>query len=85
MTTGSDRHLCVYTPEDIPLRILTKLGEAASFESVESEVKLVEGIRVRVATPGALYRLKRNTVRPIDRQDAAALRERFDLEDEGGG
>ena len=41
-----------------------------------------EGVRVRGATPAALYRLKRGTVRAIDRQDAAALRERFNLKDE---
>lgn len=67
---------------DVYFDILTRLGEAASFESVESEVKVVDGIRVRVATPDALYRLKRDTVRPIDRQDAAALRERFGLDKE---
>ena len=37
------------------------------------------GVRVRVATPAALHRLKKGTLRAIDRQDAAALRERFDL------
>ena len=37
------------------------------------------GIRVRVATPAALFRLKRNTTRPLDRQDAAALAQRFHL------
>jgi hypothetical protein len=62
--------------------ILTRLGEAASYETVESEVKEVEGVRVWIATPQALYRMKKNTVRPIDRQDAAALRERFKLRDE---
>ena len=39
-------------------------------------------IRVRVATPMALFRLKRGTVRPLDRSDAEALRREFDLEDE---
>jgi len=34
-----------------------------------------------VATPAALYQLKKNTVRAKDRQDAAALRERFNLTD----
>jgi hypothetical protein len=48
----------------------------------EAEVKEIEGIRVPVATPRALYRLKRGTVRPLDRQDAEALRQRFDLGDE---
>lgn len=61
---------------------MTRLGEAASFDTVEAEIKQVEGIRVRVATPRALYRLKRGTVRPLDRQDAAALRERFDLKED---
>jgi hypothetical protein len=41
------------------------------------------GTRVRVATPAALYRLKKRTARAIDHQDAAALRERFNLKDEG--
>lgn len=44
----------------------------------------MDGVRVRVATPAALHRLKRGTVRAIDRQDAVALRERFDLPDEQG-
>ncbi len=53
----------------------------ASFDSVEAEIKAIEGVRVRVATPAALHRLKKGTVRAIDRQDAAALRQRFDLPD----
>ena len=44
------------------------------------EVKSLEGLRVLVATPEALYRLKKGTVRPVDRQDAEALRRAFDLE-----
>ena len=58
------------------------LGEAASFETVDAEVKEFEGIQVRVATPAALYRLKKGTVRPLDRRDAEALRRRFDLSEE---
>lgn len=68
---------------DLYFDVMTRLGEAASFESVEAEIKLVDGIEVRVATPLALYRLKRGTARPLDHQDAAALRERFDLKEEG--
>jgi hypothetical protein len=62
--------------------VLTRLGEVATFETIEAEIKEVDGVRVRVATPAALYRLKKGTVRPLDHQDAAALRERFDLKDE---
>jgi Nucleotidyl transferase AbiEii toxin, Type IV TA system len=72
-----------YPPDaDLFFDIMTRLGEAARFESVEAEVIEFEGIHVSVATPRALYRLKKGTVRPLDRQDAAALRDRFNLRDE---
>ena len=66
---------------DLYFDVMTRLGHAASFETVAAETMEVEGIRVRVATPAALYRLKKDTVRPLDRQDAEALRRRFDLEE----
>lgn len=68
---------------DLYLDVITRLGDVATFESVVADVKEIEGIRVPVATPAALYRLKKDTVRAVDRQDAEALRERFDLKDEG--
>jgi hypothetical protein len=72
-----------YPPSgDLYYDILTRLGEAASFETVDAETKIVEGTRVQVATPAALYRLKKGTVRAKDHQDAAALRERFSLRDQ---
>ena len=72
-----------YPPSgDLYFDILTRLGEAASFETVEAETKEIEGARVTVATPRALFRLKKGTVRPKDHQDAAALRERFNLKDD---
>ena len=73
-----------YPPSgDLYFDVLSRLGDAASFETVESEIKEIQGTRVRVATPAALYHLKKGTIRAIDHQDAAALRERFDLKDEG--
>lgn len=72
-----------YPPSgDLYFDVMTRLGEVASFETVAVETKEVEGIAVRVATPAALYRLKRGTVRPLDQQDAEALRRRFDLKEE---
>lgn len=67
---------------DLYFDVLTRLGESASFETVAAEIKEFQGTKVRVATPQALYRLKKNTVRPQDQVDAAALQERFDLKDE---
>jgi len=43
---------------------------------------MIEGVRVRVATPRMLYRMKKDTVRPQDRLDAEVLRERFSLTEE---
>ncbi|HXI13143.1 MAG TPA: nucleotidyl transferase AbiEii/AbiGii toxin family protein [Thermoanaerobaculia bacterium] len=57
---------------DLYFDILTRLGEAARFETVDAETREVEGTRVSVATPAALYLLKRGTARPKDHQDAAA-------------
>ena len=66
---------------DLFLDVMTRLGDAASYDTVEAEIKEIDGIRVRVATPAALFRLKRDTVRPLDQQDAAALARRFHLKE----
>ena len=72
-----------YPPSgDLYFDVMTRLGDAAAFDTVESVVMEVEGIRVSVATPKALYRLKKDTVRALDRQDAEALKQQFDLEEE---
>lgn len=75
-----------YPPSgDLYFDVMTRLGEAASFETIEAQETTIEGVRVQVATPRALYRLKRDTVRPIDHRDAEALRQRFDIEDDDNG
>jgi hypothetical protein len=68
---------------DLYLDIMTRLGSAASYDTVEADTKTVAGVRIRVATPGALYRLKKGTIRPLDHQDAAMLRQVFNIEDDG--
>jgi hypothetical protein len=62
--------------------ILARLGEAFRYEDLESHDVVVEGVRLRVATPRMLHRMKRDTVRPQDRLDAEAIRERFGLGEE---
>lgn len=62
--------------------ILARLGEAFRYEELEFQEILVEGVRIRVATPRMLYRMKKDTVRPQDRLDAEVIRERFGLEEE---
>jgi hypothetical protein len=72
-----------YPPSgDLYFDVMARLGEVASYETLAAEAKEVEGIRVRVATPSALYRLKKSAPRALDHQDAEALRRHFDLEEE---
>jgi hypothetical protein len=66
------------------LDILTRLGEFAAYDDLDVEERLVDGIRVRVATPRTLYWMKKGTVRPMDRADADMLRRVFDLGDSEG-
>jgi hypothetical protein len=63
------------------LDILSRLGNAIAFEDIESNDIVVDGIPIKVASPRALYSMKRFTARAQDRLDAEMLRERFGLEE----
>jgi hypothetical protein len=54
--------------------ILSRLGEAFDYASIETEIRDVEGVAVSVATPAMLIRMKQDTVRLQDRADADRLR-----------
>jgi hypothetical protein len=64
---------------ELYMDFLTRLGEAYSYGSVESQMSEIEGVPIRVVTPKQLYQMKRNTVRPKDRNDAEALRQEYKL------
>lgn len=68
--------------EGFVIDLLSRLGSAFRFDDLEVQTVSVEGVPVRVATPATLYRMKRGTARPIDRADAAALREKFGIVEE---
>ncbi|RLB52889.1 MAG: hypothetical protein DRJ42_13600 [Deltaproteobacteria bacterium] len=76
-----------YGPPEGPLYldIITRIGERASFDQLQIEEVEIEGVRIRVASPRTLYWLKRDTVRPIDKADAEALKRAFDLQDDDEG
>ena len=72
-----------YVPPDgdFHVDILTRLGEAWTFEDLDAIRLDLGGVTVTVASPETLYRMKKDTVRPRDRADAEALRRRFGLEE----
>ena len=67
--------------EDFAIDLLSRLGTELEFDDLDVEVVELEGVKIRLATAATLYKMKKGTVRPIDRADAAALREKFRLED----
>ena len=73
-----------YGPPDgsLTVDLLARLGERFAFDDIESSAVALEGEIVRTATPRTLYLMKRDTVRPQDHADAAALRRAFEVEDD---
>ncbi len=70
------------TPDDFYIDLVSRLGDAYAFADMEYEWIDRGGIRARLATPRMLYRMKKNTVRPLDRADAVDLKAKFHLEDD---
>lgn len=67
--------------EGFVIDLLARLGSAFTIDDLEVQTVIVESVPIRVATPATLYRMKKDTIRPIDRADVAALREKFGIED----
>lgn len=62
--------------------ILTRLGDAFRFDDLEIERRTYRGVPVQVVSARTLWRMKRHTVRPLDRIDAEALAARFGFEED---
>lgn len=70
-----------YPPTGFFLDIVSRIGTAFSWNDLEIREVRYEGVPVRVVSPETLWRMKRDSVRPGDRLDAALLAERFGLGD----
>jgi hypothetical protein len=70
------------TPDGFAVDLVARVGEAFRFDDVESETLVIGDVPVRIATPRMLYRMKKNTLRPIDHADAADLKAKFGLGDD---
>lgn len=63
------------TENGLYIDILSKIGHMFNYEDIDFEIRTIEGIPVRLATPEALYKMKIDTVRPEDKRDALFLAE----------
>ncbi len=66
---------------DYTIDIVSRLGDAFEFDDLELMTVYVGETTLHVVTPQTLYRMKRDTPRPRDRDDAERLRRAFDLGD----
>lgn len=66
---------------DYTIDIVSRLGDAFTFDDLEVVQVQAAGATMSVVSPATLFRMKRNTVRLRDRDDAERLRQRFDFEE----
>ena len=61
------------TRDGLTIDLIARIGDAFQFSDLRHEVKMIEGVNIRVATPETLYALKKNTLREIDQLDLRFL------------
>jgi hypothetical protein len=70
---------------DYTIDIVSRLGDAFRFEDLEVERVEAGGVMITVVTAETLYRMKRDTVRLRDRDDAQRLARTFGFGRDQGG
>ena len=63
------------TPDNFNVDVMAGIGEIAYYDTIEFEIKEVEDLKIKLATPEALFKLKKNSLRPQDQSDAFFLSE----------
>ena len=79
---GDDPAVGYYPPSGFFIDMVTRLGTAFTWRDLEIEERSFDGAPVRVVSARTLWRMKRNTARPMDRLDAALLARRFGFAEE---
>ena len=62
------------TPDGFCIDLIRRVGEVADYENIDSEEMSLENVKIKVATAQALYRLKKDSARPKDQNDALFLK-----------
>lgn len=63
------------TPDGFYIDIMTRLGEAISYQDLEYEIIDYNEIKIKLATPEMLFKMKKDTLRLQDKIDASFLEE----------
>ncbi len=62
------------SPDGFYIDVMAGIGEVADYNSIRFEKRDFNGNLVKIATPEALYELKKDTIRPEDKRDALFLK-----------
>ena len=62
------------SPSGYNIDLMASIGDKANFSSIKFEEKVFDGQIINIATPEALFDLKKDTVRPGDKRDAFFLK-----------
>ncbi|PKL38852.1 MAG: hypothetical protein CVV44_08260 [Spirochaetae bacterium HGW-Spirochaetae-1] len=61
------------SPDGFNIDIIIRIGDMFKYSDIRFNIKNIEGHTVKIATVESLYRMKKDTVRPVDKSDAAFL------------
>lgn len=62
------------TPNEFYIDIMARIGELATFEDLACETIDYQGVKIKIAKPASLFRLKKDSIRDKDRLDAMFLK-----------
>lgn len=62
------------TPHEFYIDIMARVGELATFEDLDYEIIDYQGVKIKIAKPESLFRLKKDSIRDKDRIDAIFLK-----------
>lgn len=65
------------TPDDFFIDIIANIGEKFSYEDLKFEEVEFNGIKVRIASPETLYKMKERTFRAVDQDDLLFLKDKI--------
>ncbi|NUM69716.1 MAG: nucleotidyltransferase [Ignavibacteriaceae bacterium] len=65
------------TPDDFFIDIISNIGEKFSFEDLIFQEIDFNGIKIKLASPDTLYKMKERTFRAVDQDDLLFLRDKI--------
>ena len=66
------------TPDGFCIDLIARLGEMINYQDIDYEEIIIEDVKIKMATAEALYKLKKDSARPKDQNDAIFLKRKME-------